>query len=164
MMNSFIEWLLSDFGLAMFVLSLFFISVHLMMRLKTITFYEIVFRWIAFFPLGITGIYTGLTHALFPDISASLIGWEPSPFQFEVAMGDLAMGVLGIGCFHASYSFRLAAIVAVTIQYWGDAIGHIYNMAVMQNFAPGNAGSWFWLDLIVPAILLLCLSRQKATS
>jgi hypothetical protein len=30
-------------------------------------------------------------------------------------------------------------------------------MIVADNFAPGNAGSWFWTDVLVPLLLVICL-------
>ena len=156
-----IAWILSDFSLAMFFLAVFFILLHLIMRIKTVSFYEIVYRWIAVFPLGFVGIYTFVMHAFYPEVAASAIGWAVSPFQFEVAMADLAFGVLGVLSFNASYGFRLATVIASLCMLWGDAGGHIYQMIVSQNFAPGNAGSWFWMDLVIPFILLICISRLK---
>lgn len=161
MFVDYITWILSDFSLAMLFLAIFFILLHLTMRIKSVSFYEIIYRWVALFPLGFTGIYTFILHAFYPEVSAASIGWTPSPFQFEVAMADLAIGVLGVLSFNASYGFRLATVIASIVFLWGDAVGHIYQMVVNQNFMPGNAGTWFWLDLVIPLILLLCLVRLK---
>ncbi|MEK7298835.1 MAG: DUF6790 family protein, partial [Candidatus Margulisiibacteriota bacterium] len=49
--------------------------------------------------------------------------------------------------------FRLAAVVVVSVWLWGDAVGHMYQMAVSHNFAPGNAGAWFLTDIVVPLLL-----------
>jgi hypothetical protein len=39
-------------------------------------------------------------------------------------------------------------------------------MIIANNYAPGNAGPWFWTDVLVPLILALCLvvvgKKQKA--
>src|SRR5580700_7539315 len=48
--------------------------------------------WILLLPIGVTGISAAVFHVFFPEIAAADIGWETSPFQFEVGMADLAMG------------------------------------------------------------------------
>jgi hypothetical protein len=80
-----------------------------------------------------------------------------SPFQYEVGIADLTVGVLGILAFWGNFSFRLAAAIAGIVWYWGDAVGHVRQMIVADNFAPGNAGSWFWTDVLVPLLLVICL-------
>lgn len=156
-----IQWLLSEFGLAMFFLAVFMILLHLLIRPRHLSFYEVVFRWTALFALGFTGVYTFIMHTFYAEWSAAAIGWTPSPFQFEVAVADLSMGILGIVSFRASYGFRLATVIASATMLWGDAIGHLYQMMMHENFAPGNAGSWFWLDIVIPLLLLMCIAQLK---
>ena len=57
-----------------------------------------------------------------------------------------------------SQSFRLAAAIAGIVWYWGDAVGHVRQMVVANNYAPGNAGPWFWTDVIVPLLSWCCFS------
>ena len=73
---------------------------------------ETTFRWLALLAVGVSGLYTALMHIVFPDQSAAAIGWAPSPFQYEVGVADLTVGVLGLGAFRASYGFRLATTIA----------------------------------------------------
>lgn len=160
-MQDIIYWLLSDFGFTMIILAVLFILLHLSLR-KRVSFVEIVYRWIALFALGFTCVYAAYMHAVYPGFTAAIIGWTSSPFQFEVAMADLALGVLGILSFNASYGFRLATVIAALICLWGDAAGHLYQMWASHNYSSGNAGSWLAMDLLVPFILLLCVIRLKA--
>jgi hypothetical protein len=163
MSTDWLVWALSNFDLTMLLCALFFIVFHIILRFKFkyVSVYEIVFRWVILFSLGFTSIYTFVMHAFFPNMAAVVIGWASSPFQFEVAMADLSLGVLGILSFRASYGFRLATVIASMCFLWGDAIGHVKEMIVSNNFNPGNAGSWFWLDMFIPLILLICISRLK---
>jgi hypothetical protein len=48
--------------------------------------------WILLLAIGVTGLWAGAFHVFFPATAASIIGWEVSPFQFEVGMADLAVG------------------------------------------------------------------------
>jgi Family of unknown function (DUF6790) len=126
--------------------------------------------WLLLLSVGAQGVYTFIMHVFFSSYSAANIGWAVSPFQYEVGIADLTVGVLGVLAFWGNFSFRLAAAIAAIVWYWGDAVGHVRQMMVAHNFAPGNAGPWFWTDVIVPALLVICLiavwkqEQQKETS
>jgi hypothetical protein len=47
-----------------------------------------------------------------------------------------------------------AAVCAASIFLLGDAIGHVRQMMVAGNFAPGNAGVPFYMDVICPALAI----------
>lgn len=149
----------TDFNLFMFFLALVFMFIHVRLKGRRIAKAEIVYRWTALFPLGFTALYAGYMHLIYPNFTAATIGWANSPFQFEVAMANFALGFIGILSFNASYGFRLATVIANTIWLWGDAAGHIYQMIKFQDFAVGNAGSWFWMDILIPFILIICITQ-----
>lgn len=161
MLTDLLALVLNNFSLAMFVVAIVFILIQNTMRHYSVSRYEITFRWMAFFALGITSLYAFYMHTFYPEIAANAIGWAPSPFQFEVGMADLAFGVLGVLCYSANYSFRVATVVGTLCWLWGDAIGHAYQMFTNQNFSVGNAGSWFWMDILIPLVLLICLPKVK---
>ena len=120
--------------------------------------------WILLLPIGITGLWAGAFHVFFPATAAKLIGWEVSPFQFEVGMADLAIGATACIAFWRDLGFKAAAVSAASIFLLGDAVGHIKQMLMAGNFAPGNAGVPFYMDIICPALaiaLLLIAKRQR---
>jgi hypothetical protein len=131
-------------------------------------FVDQLFRWMLLLSVGVQGVYTFIVHVFFPTYSAAHIGWAVSPFQFEVGIANLAVGVLGLIAFWSNFSFRVAASIAAIVWYGGDAIGHVQQMIVAGNYAPGNAGPWFWTDVLVPVVLALCAiviwNRRRATS
>lgn len=155
-----IAGLLNHFSLVMLILALvisFFSGI-----VSAIPINEQMFRWVALLAVGFTGVFTFIMHAFFPETSAAAIGWSTSPFQYEVAIADLTVGVLGLVAFNASVGFRAATVVADIIWQWGDAIGHIHQMITEHNFSSGNAGSWFWLDIIIPLILLITFIKMRS--
>jgi hypothetical protein len=126
---------------------------------------ERLLSWILLLPIGVTGLWAGAFHVFFPAMAAALIGWQVSPFQFEVGMADLAIGATACVAFWRDLSFKAAAVCAASIFLLGDAIGHVREMVMAGNFAPGNAGVPFYTDIICPllaSILLLVASRQSA--
>jgi hypothetical protein len=112
-------------------------------------------RWSLLLPAGLNGIFTAGTHIFMPDYCAKQIGWPNSPFQYEVGIADLTIGVLGVMAFWGNFGFRLAATIAAVVWFGGDAIGHVHQMIEAKNFEPGNAGSWFWMDVLLPMILIV---------
>jgi hypothetical protein len=119
--------------------------------------------WLLLLPIGITGLWAGISHVFFPAVAAAHIGWQVSPFQFEVGMADLAIGVTACLAFRRDLSFKAAAVSAASIFLLGDAIGHVREMVEAGNFAPGNAGVPFYMDVICPvlAIALLILAARE---
>ena len=102
----------------------------------------------------------------FPVITADHIGWQTSPFQSEVGMADLAIGVTACCAFWGNLSFKAAAVSAASIFLLGDAVGHVREMLVSGNFAASNAGVPFYRDVICPLlsiILLIAAMRGRVT-
>jgi hypothetical protein len=124
---------------------------------------ERLLGWILLLPIGVTGLWAAFFHLLFPQIAAADIGWEVSPFQFEVGLADLAIGATACVSFWRSLDFKAAAVMASSISLIGDAVGHVKQMIVASNFAPGNAGVPFYSDIAFPllAIILLLIVRRS---
>ena len=124
---------------------------------------ERLLSWILLLPIGVTGLWAGAFHVFLPKAAASLIGWQVSPFQFEVGMADLAIGVTACIAFWRDLSFKAGAVCAASVFLLGDAIGHVREMVMAGNFAPGNAGVPFYMDIIGPlsAIALLFVSSRR---
>jgi hypothetical protein len=114
--------------------------------------------WILLLPVGMTGLWAAAFHLLFPSVAADLIGWQTSPFQFEVGMADLAIGATAFASFWCSLPFKAAAVCAASIFLLGDAVGHVHQMLEAGNFAPGNAGVPFFMDVLCPVLSIVLLA------
>ena len=113
--------------------------------------------WILLLPIGISGLWAALFHLGFPQRAAALIGWESSPFQFEVGVADLAIGVTACVAFWQPLPFKAAAVWVASIFLLGDAAGHVRQMVAAGNFAPGNAGVPFVIDVLGPVLCIVFL-------
>ncbi len=71
--------------------------------------------WILLLPIGITGLWAGAFHVFLPQTAASLIGWQVSPFQFEVGMADFAIGITACIAFWRDLSFKAGAVCAASV-------------------------------------------------
>jgi hypothetical protein len=78
-------------------------------------------------------------------------------------MADLAIGVTACIAFRRDLGFKVAAVCAASIFLLGDAVGHVRQMTIAGNFAPGNAGVPFYMDVICPvlAIALLVIAARE---
>ena len=113
--------------------------------------------WILLLPVGVTGLWAAAFHLFFPEIAAADIGWDPSPFQFEVGMADLAIGATACVSFWRSLDFKAAVVIINAIFLLGDAVGHVGQMIAAGDFAPGNAGVPFFGDIAFPVLALILL-------
>ena len=55
-------------------------------------------------------------------------------------MADLAIGATACLSFWRNLDFKAAVVMVNAIFLLGDAVGHVRQMLVAGNFAPGNAG------------------------
>jgi hypothetical protein len=129
-------------------------------------FAERLLDWMLLLPIGVGGLWAGISHVLFPAMVAAYIGWQTSPFQFEVGMADLAIGVTACVAFWQDLSFKAGAVCAASVFFLGDAVGHVRDMVTAGNFAPGNAGAPFYMDIVGPvlAIALVFIAKRQQAS
>ena len=128
---------------------------------------EIFLVWWMVVAVGVAAIFGAMFHFFDGPDTAREIGYTNGDggFQTEVGFADLAIGVLGVLCARFRDGFLLAAVIAVSICYLGDAYGHLHQAAIHDNHDPDNTGLVLWADFIAPlvAIGLYAGSRRAAT-
>jgi Family of unknown function (DUF6790) len=164
-----ITFVLSNFSLTFLVVGLLFSLVAMARAQKPVTAAVVVEKllsWHVFWAIGVCYFYNFVMHAFFGKMSAAFIGWADSPFQFEVATASLGFSVVGFLAAFRSFDLRLAAIVGPALFTLGAAVGHIDQMVTEHNFAPGNAGVIFYMDILIPlfGFTLLWLQHLAAGS
>ncbi|MGN6198846.1 DUF6790 family protein [Humibacter sp.] len=104
--------------------------------------------------VGVAYAYNFLMHSVFGDFTAKIIGWAQSPFQLEVAFASLGFALVGFVAFsrRRSLMVKFVALLGPAVFLWGDAGGHIYQIATTGNTAAGNAGSILYSDILLPFI------------
>jgi hypothetical protein len=119
---------------------------------------EIFLLWFLVIIVGVTGVFAFIGHTAFADATARSIGWPVgNPFQSEVAVANLSVGILGILCYWMRGNFWIATVIGFSVWWLGDAVVHIRSIVVDANYAPDNAGVTFYLDILVPVILIALL-------
>ena len=77
---------------------------------------EVFLVWFLVVLAGIGGVITFLSHTLLAEQTARAIGWPiGNPFQTEVTVANLAVGVLGILCYWIRGDFWLATVIATSV-------------------------------------------------
>ena len=163
-MAGLVRFLLQDTGVWTLVLALLLGALQTRRQGSVSRWSEASLLWIAFWVMGVAGLYGFLAHLLFAPFIAEQIGWPNSPFQFEVAYANLTVSILGFSSFlYRKRDYLLAAMVAFGSWYFADGVGHVVSLVVDNNQAPSNAGSVLYTDLLTPVVvvLLLWLSRHE---
>lgn len=74
---------------------------------------DILLLYLFVFPIGLGGLIGFLGHTFRAGSTAASIGWPAhNPFQYEVAMANLAFGILGISAAWVRGGFRVATSAA----------------------------------------------------
>jgi hypothetical protein len=150
MLEQLSAYALGDFTLCLFVAALLISLLHKAAK-RNMPLAEIIFRWFVLLPVGLALLYSALGHGLNP---------QSSILQHQAATANIAFGIIAILAFNASFGFRMATVMGVTIWMWGDALlraTHFY-------FSPLYAGSVFWLEICLPVVLILCLVSLRKES
>jgi hypothetical protein len=115
--------------------------------------------WMLLLSVGVEETWAGLFHVFFARVAASSIGWQVSPFQFEIGVADIAIGVTAIVSFWRSLPFKAATVSYVTLFYSGVAIGHVREAATAGDYSGNNFGSLLLITIVkvflLPALYLL---------
>ncbi len=110
--------------------------------------------YLFFIYVGVMGLFTAYYHVFQPVEASARIGWATSPYEYEVGMADLTIGVLGVLCLFFRGGFWLATAIANAVWLLGDAIGHVRDMRLRSNHAEYNAGIFLIFEFVVPILIL----------
>jgi hypothetical protein len=120
--------------------------------------------WLLLLSVGVQGIWAGFFHVFFPHTAAAQIGWQVSPFQFEIGVADMAIGIVAVASFWRSLDFKGAVVGYIVLFYIGVAIGHVREAVTANNFSPDNFGLLLLLTVVQVVLLpvLYFAARRKA--
>lgn len=121
-------------------------------------------EWLLLLPIGVGYVWAGFFHVFFPEVAAQSIGWQVSPFQFEIGVADMSIGLLAILSFWRSLPFKSAVALYIVLFSIGVTIGHV-RQAMGGDFASNNFGLLLFLtvaEIIIFPILLLRVRREGA--
>lgn len=103
--------------------------------------------------LGVSGISGFISNAFYP------VGDFPTPFEWQVAIMHLALGIGGLMAFKQSFAFRLAVIINATCFLWGTAAFHLYECLTLPIVNASAAG--LYPNIIVPGLFWLLIACRS---
>jgi 4-amino-4-deoxy-L-arabinose transferase-like glycosyltransferase len=115
------------------------------------------------FGIGVAGSGIGgfFGHVFLSDQVAESIGWPTgNPFQLEVGVANLALGILGIVAMSRRDGFREATVITVTVLGVGATVVHAMDVVESGNLAPGNTIQNI-SNLLRPALLIAFLAASR---
>jgi len=135
-------------------------------RWRDATAWRTILDWWTLFAVGLANLLNFVFHSFLGDFSAEQIGWAQSPFQFELALASLGIGVAAVIAFprRAGWSAKLVANVPNAVFLFGAGLVHLVDIVETGNMAFGNAGPIFWSDFYLPVatVVLLVLAGLEA--
>ncbi|MFJ3392518.1 DUF6790 family protein [Leifsonia aquatica] len=104
--------------------------------------------------VGVAQTVNFVMHSVFGDYAAKTIGWAQSPFQWELAVSSLGVGVMAfiLGRRKAPFIGKAAIVLATVIFGLGAAGGHVYQMIVNHDYAANNTGLLLISDIVINLI------------
>jgi hypothetical protein len=106
--------------------------------------------------IGLMSLIAFVAHTFFTVKTAHMMGWEPnSPFQFEAAMANLGLGIVGILSIWIKRGFWLSTVITYVTLAFGCAWLHLAKTFNMGG-SPLNYSIYLYTnDLIIPTLLLV---------
>ena len=117
---------------------------------------EVILACLLGINFGIGSMMAGAFHMFYGPETAKMIGWAPgSPFQYEVGMADVALGLISFLCFFIRGNFWLAAIISQCTFLFGCMVGHVISLCAKGNAAEYNIGFGIIVgDLLFPLLVI----------
>jgi len=103
--------------------------------------------------IGWAGIGAGIAHIFFGERISESIGFQHNPYEFEVGVCDLSLGIVGLMAPYYLPEFWLAVILLSSFFRIGCGIGHIREIILSKNYAINNTSILF-INFFVPGFLL----------
>jgi hypothetical protein len=114
-------------------------------------------RYLFLFPLGLQGLWAFIGHVFFAEQAAASIGWANTPFQYEVGVANLGLGLASIYAAFRGFEARFAVAIVAACFLIGAGVIHIVDIVGRGNLAPGNAGPILVTDFLTPVAILVLL-------
>ena len=159
-------YIVSAVPVGLWVAALVCAGITILRAPRPITFRLIVdklLRYLFVFPLGVQGLWAFFSHVFMSEVAANAIGWEPSPFQYEVGVANLGLALASFYAAFKGFEARAATAIAAACFLAGAGVGHLMDIAQGDNLTPGNAGPILYTDFLTPVailVLLLVLPRR----
>lgn len=116
---------------------------------------ETLLIYLMVFCMGIGSLFGAAFQIFQAPETATMIGWAPSPFLFEVAMSNVGLAIASLFVITWRGYYPLGPVIASTIFLYGAAYGHFVQIN-KGDMAPYNSGPFLYIsDLFIPTVILV---------
>ncbi|QWF78580.1 DUF6790 family protein [Amycolatopsis sp. CA-230715] len=122
---------------------------------------EIWQRWWAIGAMGFGSLWMTVAFTAAPEVMATAIGFDRTPFMFEIAFANLGLAILGFRAASASARERITIGLGAGMFLWGAVIGHVYQWFANGDHAPGNTGGVLVTDILIPAVMIILAVKSR---
>lgn len=165
MIATVVSAILSNFFIAFFVIAICTTIAKLRrfrLEHKPVNAAYVLWGEVVFYNVGVGFIYAGIFHAYFQAFTAAGIGWQPSPFQYELGWMEIGLGIVAVFALWRGFEFRLASTIIFVIFSLAAAAQHIQEILCCRNYAPDNAGLILWFgDIFIPLVLVVLAALSQ---
>ena len=135
---------------------------HFRLERKPVNGAYVFWGELLFYAVGISFVFVGIMHAYFQAFTAPSIGWQPSPFEYELGWLEIPVGIVALLSLWRGFEFRLAATIAYVTFSLAAAAQHIQQIVCCRNYAPDNAGIILWFgDIFLPIVMLVTAALAR---
>jgi hypothetical protein len=156
-------------SLMLFVISILLPLIHILLLHQgeryLVNIQELMLKYALFFNIGCLFVVGFAGQILYSREIASCVAWQWSPFQYELAFSELALGVLGLSCTLFNHHFWLATIIGSCVWLLGAAGTQLYDKLLHGTTAVAGANfviSWnIFLSIWLIALYVLFYKSTK---
>jgi hypothetical protein len=119
---------------------------------------EVCLVWLVAGFYGVATLMAGFQHLFNSDRIAMSIGWPTgSGFQLELGWTQVGLGFASFLSIWFRGVYFLGPGIVGSFLYLGAALVHYRELRSKGNRNPGNAGPVFYIDIVVPVLVITML-------
>lgn len=128
--------------------------------------WEVVMLYLLVLGLGTSGLWAFTGHTFMSETVSTSVGWDPSPYQKELAFYHLGIGLAGLSSWWIRDQFWVALAGIASVFLYGAGWVHLNDFLLSGNDAPANwGGSVLFGNAILPTVLIgLAAVRLRSAS
>lgn len=163
-MQNILNWTIGNPAFVLYIIAILAIIIRLWGRQQVGEIrprVDISLAYMLLIAVGFNGLYNFVMHAFYGSTIAAFMGWPQSPFQADVAIANLGMGILGCLAFRADYGFRLATVITVVVYQLGTTLIQLIHYFPHINTMPNSISTIIFTNILIAVTVLALTYRYR---
>jgi len=117
-------------------------------------------KQILILPIGLQCLWAFAFHVFLSDLTSTLISWEYSPFEYEVGLANLGLGLMGMyAYFKPSQGAWETTTIMCTCFIGGSGLSYIHHVFSGNTLQHHHIILTPYLHLLIPVMMIAALNR-----